>query len=225
MAKFYYGVKEGKMPGVYESWAECEEQVKGYSGAVFKKFSTYEEAFNFTNPEEVTLFNLKDLEKGKEGKVKENKKERELEEEIEGLKDNEAIAYVDGSFDIDSKTYSYGVVYITKEGKKTYSDREDNEEMASMRNVSGEIRGAMVAMEVALKEKKNRLYLHFDYTGIEQWAIGKWKTNKEGTKSYKEFYDSIKDKLDVKFIKVKAHSGVKYNEEADKLAGEAIIGE
>ena len=48
------------------------------------------------------------------------------------------------------------------------------------------------------------------------------KTNKEGTIEYKKFYDSIKDKLHVEFIKVKAHSGDKYNEEADKLAKAAI---
>lgn len=44
------------------------------------------------------------------------------------------------------------------------------------------------------------------------------KTNKPGTRAYKEFYDSIKDRLDVRFIKVLAHSGVEYNEEADSLA-------
>ena len=41
---------------------------------------------------------------------------------------------------------------------------------------------------------------------------------KKGTKEYKKFYDSIKDKLNIKFVKVKAHSGDKYNEEADRLA-------
>lgn len=218
MSKFYYGVKEGNMPGVYETWAECEKQVKGYPGAVYKKFSTYEEAYDFTNPNKVEKTNIKKSEKDNTSKIEKDN----IVEKAE-LEENEALSYVDGSFDIDTKTYSYGVVFITKDGKKTYSGREDQEELAEMRNVSGELKAAMVAMEIALEEKKDRLYLHFDYTGIEQWALGNWKTNKEGTKSYKEFYDSIKDKLDVKFIKVKAHSGVEYNEEADKLAKEAIM--
>lgn len=234
MTKYYYAVKEGKMPGVYETWAECEKQVRGYSGAKFKKFSTYEEAFKFTNPSEVVATNNKDLDKKKDAtekrtskdqnksKKKVNKREEKSIKQID-LKENEAIAYVDGSFDIANFTYSYGVVFITKEGKETFSGREDDMELAQMRNVSGEIKGAMVAMEIALKEEKDTLYLHFDYTGIRDWAKGNWKTNKEGTKNYKSFYDSIKDKLDVKFIKVKAHSGVEYNEEADKLAKEAII--
>ena len=64
--------------------------------------------------------------------------------------------------------------------------------------------------------------LYFDYEGIEKWCTGVWKTNKTGTIDYKKYYDSIKDKLNVKFVKVKAHSGDKYNEEADKLAKKAI---
>ncbi|HPP31617.1 MAG TPA: RNase H, partial [Soehngenia sp.] len=41
---------------------------------------------------------------------------------------------------------------------------------------------------------------------------------KEGTKAYKKFFDEVKDKIEVRFIKVKAHTGDEFNEEADKLA-------
>jgi len=205
MAKFYYGVRKGQSPGVYKTWEECKAEVQGYSGAEYKKFPSYEEALLFVQGKQLEL-NITNEEKFMEATEKEN----------------EAIAYVDGSFDLTNWTYSYGVVFITSEGKQTYSAREDDEELASMRNVSGEIKGAMVAMEKAIEQSKDILYLHFDYTGIEQWAVGNWKTNKEGTKAYKRFYDSIKDNLDVRFIKVKSHTGIKYNEEADILAKEAI---
>lgn len=130
---------------------------------------------------------------------------------------------MDGSFSLDTFTYSYGVVLLTSDGKETFSGREDNKDLAEMRNVSGELRGAMVAMEIALERDIDTLYLHYDYMGIEEWAKGNWKTNKDGTKAYKKYYDSIKDRLNVEFIKVLAHSGVKYNEEADKLAKEALL--
>lgn len=231
MAKYYYAVKEGKMPGVYETWAECEKQVRGYSGAIYKKFPTYEAAFEFTNPNKVDVIQTVEQDKVKnkikeESKNKEkSKKEEEKLIEQDELNENEAIAYVDGSFDLSNFTYSYGVVFITAEAKETFSGRANDIELARMRNVSGEIKGAMVAMEIAVKEGKDILHLHFDYTGIRDWAEGNWKTNKEGTKSYKRFYDSIKDKVDVKFIKVKAHAGIEYNEEADQLAKDAILGE
>ena len=39
MAKKYYGVKVGRVPGVYENWNECEAQVKGFKGAEYKSFA------------------------------------------------------------------------------------------------------------------------------------------------------------------------------------------
>lgn len=233
MKKYYYAVKDGKKIGIYNSWPECEIQVKGYRGAVYKKFSTYEEAFEFINGISKDLLEkelIKDKVKVKKPvkiKIQEkNQIKKENQEnlmDVADLKEDEAIAYVDGSFDLATFTFSYGVVFLTASDKKEYSGRDDQENLASMRNVSGEIKGAMVAMDIAIKQNKKTLYLHFDYLGIEKWAKGQWKANKEGTKFYKDYYNSIKDKLDVVFIKVKAHSGVKYNEEADKLAKEAII--
>ena len=46
--------------------------------------------------------------------------------------------------------------------------------------------------------------------------------NRKSVGRVDEKRDSIKDKLNVKFIKVKAHSGIEYNEEADKLAKEVL---
>lgn len=43
----FYAVKRGRVPGVYESWAECQNQIDGYAGAKFKKFSTEEDAYAF----------------------------------------------------------------------------------------------------------------------------------------------------------------------------------
>ena len=38
MPRCYYVVWKGRLPGVYETWQGCEQQVKGYSGASFKRF-------------------------------------------------------------------------------------------------------------------------------------------------------------------------------------------
>ena len=54
--------------------------------------------------------------------------------------------------------------------------------------------------------------------GIECWALGSWKANKKSTQEYRDFYFSVKDKITVEFIKVQAHTGVEFNELADKLA-------
>ena len=48
----YYAVKNGKNPGVYTTWSDCEAQVKGFPGAMYKKFSSYDEANEYISPEE-----------------------------------------------------------------------------------------------------------------------------------------------------------------------------
>ena len=189
----YYAVRIGRNPGIYHTWDECKRETMGFKGASFKKFSTREDAEAFIN------------------EVEEEKKESAEKDEL--------VVYVDGSYRNKDKSHSYGVYMFNDEEEHTHSKRFFKD--SDMRNVSGEIKGAMRAMEEAVKLGKKKIYLHYDYEGIRSWALGFWKTNKEGTIYYKNFYDSIKDKLEVKFIKVEAHSGVKYNELVDKLAKEA----
>lgn len=40
----YYAVAVGVTPGIYRDWKECKLQIEGYSGAVYKKCNTLEEA-------------------------------------------------------------------------------------------------------------------------------------------------------------------------------------
>lgn len=191
----FYAVKEGRNKGIYTTWDECKEQVHGYKDAKFKKFNTKEEALEFIG----------------EGKEKEE------------IPNDLLVAYVDGSFNKKNGSYSYGAVLISSDDKKEFSKRFKKDEFSKHRNVIGEIKGAMFAMEYGVEHGYKKLKLHYDYAGIMHWAKGTWKRNKEATKRYHEFYNSIKEKISVEFIKVKAHSGDKYNELADKLAKEAVI--
>ncbi|MBR9922282.1 MAG: ribonuclease H [Bacteroidetes bacterium] len=40
----YYVVWEGNEPGIYNSWTDCQLQIKGYPGARYKSFKTREQA-------------------------------------------------------------------------------------------------------------------------------------------------------------------------------------
>lgn len=40
----YYVVWSGHVPGVYNNWADCEQQVKGFEGAKYKGFASQAEA-------------------------------------------------------------------------------------------------------------------------------------------------------------------------------------
>jgi ribonuclease HI len=43
----FYAVAKGLNPGIYSNWSECQNQVKGFKGAKYKKFSSEEDAKQF----------------------------------------------------------------------------------------------------------------------------------------------------------------------------------
>ncbi len=131
-------------------------------------------------------------------------------------------AYVDGSYNVATKEYSYGAVIFAGEKKECFSEKFNDPELATMRNVAGELEGSMKAMRYAVEAGAKELDIFYDYEGIEKWCTGAWKTNKDGTKAYKAFYEQISQKVKVNFHKVKGHSGDRYNDEADVLAKAAL---
>ncbi|MEK0195264.1 MAG: ribonuclease H [Oscillatoriales cyanobacterium] len=44
VSKKYYAVFKGRKTGIFSSWQECEEQITGFSGALYKSFKTKGEA-------------------------------------------------------------------------------------------------------------------------------------------------------------------------------------
>lgn len=193
MAKFY-AVRQGAHPGIYTSWDACRREVTGYKGAEFKSFTSRAAAEEYMTGKEETAA-----------------------PEASGT-----AAYVDGSYNVKTKEYSYGAVIFHNGKTLCFKEKFDDAENAGMRNVAGEINGAMRAMRFCVENSVDVLDLYYDYAGIENWCTGAWKATKVGTTAYKAYYDSIKNVLRVRFHKVKGHSGDKYNDMADKLAKEAL---
>ena len=196
MAKKFYAVRVGKNPGIYTNWDECKENVHGFGGAEYKSFPTLSEAESFMM-----------------GRKSDNSV---------AVRDGAAVAYVDGSYNVKTTEFSYGAVIFVGDTVVEMSKAFLDPELATMRNVAGEIMGARAAMEYCIENGFDKLDIYYDYQGIEKWCTGDWKTTKPGTTKYKEYYDSIKARLDVRFVKVKGHSGDKYNDRADKLAKTAL---
>lgn len=92
----------------------------------------------------------------------------------------------------------------------------------SMRNVAGELSAVMRAVQYCMKYARNTV-VFYDYTGIANWVTGEWQAKKPETQAYKQFMNQYKDRL--QFVKVKAHTGNKYNELCDRAARKALDNE
>lgn len=197
MAKKVYAVKKGRKTGLFDTWEECKAQVHGFPGAQYKSFTTKKEAEEYV-----------------QGSGADSGRS------IVDLADS-CTAYVDGSFDASQEAYSYGCILLYNGKRVEMSKAFYHTEDVSMRNVAGELEGAMAAMTYCQEQQIRELHLYYDYQGIESWATGEWRRNKPGTIRYKAFYDNLTD-LRVVFHKVKGHSGVELNEAVDRLAKAAL---
>jgi len=195
----FYAVKAGRVPGIYKTWAECQKQTVGYSGAIFKSFPTEQEAKNYINN---TIASIHLANSGEKEAV--DKKWYDV--------------YVDGSFN----GVNYGWAFAVFSGEdEIYREcgAGTNPEAAIIRNVAGELAATMRAIQWADKQKIP-IIIHHDYTGIAAWATGEWKAKNTFTQAYAQFVQPYLTRI--KFCKVAGHSGVKGNELVDRLAGEAL---
>ncbi len=224
--KKFYAVRKGLTPGIYTSWEECRRNVSGYSGAEYKGFVTREQAEAWIA--EVDTAKRQGINAAKpqslaQGEQQTSDSANPQSPAPAALPESApAVAYVDGCYHVGTREYSYGAV-LFYQGKEThFSAKFADREMALMRNVAGEIEGAMCAMRYCVEHSIPQLELYYDYEGIEKWCTGAWQAKKEGTIAYRAYYKEIQPVLHVCFHKVKGHTGDRYNELADELAKAAL---
>lgn len=132
-----------------------------------------------------------------------------------------AIAYTDGSYNESTNTYGAGLVYFCNGEKFTTKFSGDEPELSKSRQYAGEVLAAMYATKKAEKEGVTELTIYHDLEHIRKFPLYEWKPDKQISKDYTVFMRTAMKHMKIKFVKVKAHSGNKYNEEADLLAKEA----
>ena len=143
----YYAIKDLNKSEIYTSWELCQEALKTYNNPKFKSFSTKEEAEAFIK-----------------GEV--------LDDGILMPK-----AYIDGSFDEKTNSYSFGGVLIIDNKSYTFKKKYEKDEYSSLRNVAGEIKGAGFIINYSIQKGIKELHIFYDYLGIEKWYTGLWKAN------------------------------------------------
>lgn len=191
--KKYYAVVDGNAPGIYESWDECSRVLQEHGGHC-KGFAERQEAEKYLNG------------------IEEN----------ENLNDG-LTAYVDGSFEASLGRYGFGCVILQPDKEPLeYCGSGNKEESAALRNVTGEMLGAMFAVKWAMAHGYTDILICYDYEGVEKWASGVWKARTDLTSKYATAMKEWGRNIHIAFKKIAAHTGNRYNELADQLAKKAI---
>ena len=202
--KKVYAVRKGNQTGLFDTWDACKKAVAGCSGAVYKSFATREEAQAYLNQDETERT-------AQAAAVAAIPASRRL------------TAYVDGSFDKKIGRYSFVCILLTPQGETVReSGCGSRPDALALRNVMGEMMGAVCAVTKALELGYEAVNICYDYAGIEQWATHGWQAGNEMTKKYTAFMDQSRRQILITFTKIAAHTGDQYNEEADQLAKQAL---
>lgn len=209
MAKKIYAIQFGfdfqnnrKIENIMvNTWAECLGYVKGVKGAKYKSFESIEEAKKYLN----------------EGN-------RMLKKSDENYPKDCLHAYVDGSYNSSDERYSYGVVcvynnvveYIESKAEKDSSEK-------NIRQIAGELKGAVRAVEYALRQGQSKIVLFHDYEGIAHHATGAWERKEESSMEYyNKMQELMNSGIEVIFVKVDSHTGDLFNELVDEKCKECL---
>ncbi|XP_053470110.1 ribonuclease H1 isoform X1 [Ictalurus furcatus] len=244
---FFYAVKKGHRPGVYQTWEECKFQVDRFPDARYKKFGREDEAWAFVRNEttstensEATLHtpsvpvcSKRSVEEDEVdgGSVKRAKLDPSAANSTSGLTymGDAVVVYTDGCC---TKNGRHGAragigVYWGPSHPLNVAERLPGRQT----NQRAELQAACKALEQAIHMEIKKLVVYtdskFTINGITSW-VKKWKTNgwrlqtggKVVNKEDFQKLDELNGGLDVKWMHIPGHAGYLGNEEADRLSRE-----
>lgn len=245
----YYVVRCGRNIGMFNTWKECEGQVKGYSGAEYKKVTGKSQALDYLRQGNIKIIEekikTKPIKQTKEVKVAEQAKINKVNKvgyDVEPIKSKakvsssksyidptkvsehfEFVAFIDGSYDKRNKIFGSGVIVLNENLIDYKVFYEAGYDKWDQWNIVGELEAVKLALRKAEEIGAKNIAIYHDLKNISLWATGEWKAKNRYTQEYVRFIEEYSERLNIYFIKVKAHSNESiYNDLADEAAKMAI---
>jgi len=140
------------------------------------------------------------------------------------MKKLKAIAYVDGSYNFETEIS--GSAAVLKINQKCRPHRVAFQRKYKILKLYGSNISEMNAVKIAIKSSLSLgvtdLTIYYDWSGLEffshQSNIKERHSVCQCYQHYADFVELKSKSMEIKFVKVKAHSGVKFNTVADKMA-------
>lgn len=229
----YYVVIRGRETGIYNDYKLYKKQIIKFSGAIHQSFKNKEAAIAYYEKKE-EIIHKREIEEAIITKRREERRKIKKEENIEKIeiakrnsidefKKNNigkdyGFAYTDGSFNEQKQIYGYGG-FISYHNKIHFVMGSGNKlKYIKSTNVSGELLGCIKIIEKAIELNIKNLIVFHDYDGIKTFASPDCKKKHGIYEKYYNYINSIKDKINIEFIRVKSHSTDVGNKIVDNLA-------
>ena len=234
-----YAVVKGRAPGLYDTWfgsGGAEEQIKGFTGAIFKGFGSRSEAQTwFRKVSEGGRAAMRDAaaptrkKRADAGKAPSGSTEY-LRRQAQALESGKTVIYTDGGCEGNPGVGGFGAVILRGTEREEVSGG-----FAHTTNNRMELMACIVSLEAMSPESDVVLFSDSAYTinGIEKgWAV-RWRANgwqrREGNQlipaKNADLWARLLDLCDqnnVVFVKVKGHAGVPENERCDEISTEMM---
>lgn len=130
--------------------------------------------------------------------------------------------WVDGACLQESTGLRFGwACVIRAQGQEVYRHSSSHipDYSVEHRNVAAELQAVVHGLEQCRLRGYSSVSVYYDYTGIAEWATGRWRAKTRTTQEYAAY---VRDyPLPISWQKVAAHTGVPMNELVDSLATSA----
>jgi ribonuclease HI len=233
----YYSVANGKTIGVFLNWNDCNNSVKGYKNALYKKFNTREEADNFikTNNKNINDDINNDDKNTTQKSIKSffNKTDNEKEKDLDFIPDY--YVYTDGACSNNGKSNaSAGIgIYFGINDIRNLSKKIDGNQTNNAAELTAIIETHFIIENDIKNGKKVAIVTDSEYAIKCVSSYGEkcykksWNLDMPNKELVKTAYELYKNKPNVQFIHIMAHTNnvdihSVGNDNADKLANLSI---
>jgi len=226
----FYAVANGRTIGIFLNWNDCNNSVKGYKNALYKKFDTKEEADNFIKANKKNIDDTNN-------KIQ----NQDYNNIITSTKDDYIIfnsdyyVYTDGACSNNGRDNALaGIgIFFGINDKRNISKKIEGKQTNNTAELSAIIETYHIIENDILNGKKIAIVSDSEYAikcvssyGEKCYKKG-WNVDIPNKELVKTAYEMYKDKPNVQFIHIKAHTHNTDihsfgNDNADKLANIAI---
>ena len=230
----FYAVANGKNIGIFINWNDCNNSVKGYKNALYKKFDTKEEAYHFIKANEQTRDNINNNTQNQNNiYIFDNTVIKSNGVNIEYNPDY--YVYTDGACSNNGKDNAIaGIgIFFGINDNRNISKKIEGKQTNNTAELIAIIETYHIIENDILNGKKIAIVSDSEYALKCVSSYGEkcynksWNVDIPNKELVKTVYEMYKDKPNIQFIHIKAHTHNTDihsfgNDNADKLANIAI---